>query len=199
MSAGNDIVFLPATRPERTVHPRFYPRIITPAEQQTARSVPLPFDQYVWLCWSIKESAYKYHRRHHPGWPFAPLKMAVSELSFNGEFYFSTVTTGAGPLYARCAVSNDVIAAVVGVDPEFTHTHWGFRPIDSSTYQVQSSAVRTFALEQLRTVLRRDDLRIKKDAGGCPCALAHDLSLPVSLAHHDRYVAWSFTYSPNSL
>jgi len=201
MSAGNDIVFLPASRPERTTHPRFYPRIITPAEQQLLPALDLPFDQGVWLCWSIKESAYKYHRRHSTGLQFAPLKITVNEFSCNGDFYFSTVSTGSGPLHARSLVRDGIIVSIVSSDENFRDTHWGFRQIGSPAYRVQSPAVRAFALQELKTVLRRDDLRIEKDAEGCPRVLAEDpgLSVPVSLAHHDRYVAWSFTYSASSL
>ena len=199
MSTGNDIVFLPATQPERTVHPRFYPRIITPAEQELFPSHSLAFDHYIWLCWSIKESAYKFHRRQQPGLRFAPLKIAISGLNHNNDSYFSTVTIGSGPLYARSGIRDGVLVSVVSPDPNFTHTHSGFRPIGSADYKSQSSAVRTFALRGLSAATLRDDLRIEKDADGCPYALAPDLSIPISLAHHDRYVAWSFDYSPSSL
>jgi phosphopantetheinyl transferase (holo-ACP synthase) len=208
MSTGNDIVFLPATRPERTGHPRFYRRIITPAEQKLFPSHYLPFDHYVWLCWSIKESAYKFHRRLQPGLRFAPLKIAVSGLSRQNDCFFSTVTATPGPspfptaepepLYARSTIRDGVIVTVVSGDQGFTYTRSGFHPISSSTYQAQSLAVRTFALRELRAAADREDLRIEKDADGCPHALAQDLSIPISLAHHDRYVAWSFTYSPSS-
>src|SRR5579872_5585357 len=137
MSTGNDIVFLPATRPERTGHPRFYPRIITPAEQETFPSHYLPFDHYVWLCWSIKESAYKFHRRHRPGLRFAPLKFGVSELIRKDDCYFSTVTAGSEPLHARTRIQNGVIVSVVSSDKEFRDTHWGFRPIRDSAYAAQ--------------------------------------------------------------
>src|ERR1700761_217625 len=82
-STGNDLVALRATRPERTNLPRFYSRILTAGEQEGYRSLEstgLAFDHYVWLCWSVKESVYKYQKRHFPHLLFAPLRIVVREV-----------------------------------------------------------------------------------------------------------------------
>src|ERR1700744_5931472 len=82
-STGNDLVFLPATQPERTILPRFYSIILNALEvedYQYLASSTLPFDHYVWLCWSIKESAFKYLKRGSPDLVFAPLKIAVRRI-----------------------------------------------------------------------------------------------------------------------
>ncbi len=211
-STGNDIVALKATQPERTCRPRFYSRILTASEQENYSRVDLPFDHYVWLCWSVKESAYKYRQRQQPGLVFSPLKIVISDLQRSGDLYQGIVLGGPEPLYSRSSIREDVIVSVVSEDATFTGTCWGFQSIASGSYADQSLAVRVSVLQELKATLlcqeshnlrtgadlqSLDDLQIQKDAAGYPVILQGDrrLSIPVSLAHHDRYVAWSY-YSP---
>lgn len=217
-STGNDLVFLPATRPERTSLLRFYSRILTTAEAEGfARlgSSGIPFDHYVWLCWSIKESVYKFQKRGCPELVFAPLRIAISEImppAGDQDYYAGIVAgcaaepacepepgravepAGAATLYSRSMIRQGLIATVVSEDHSFKDTHWGFSIIDSTAHADQSAGVRALALKELKTVLLRDDLRLEKDAAGCPVVLAGDelLPIPVSLAHHERYIAYSF-------
>src|ERR1700748_3418019 len=110
-STGNDLVFLPATRAERTNLPRFYSRILTPTEirgfQQLAPA-RLPFDHYVWLCWSVKASVYKYQKRVTPGLSFAPPKIEIqdSEAPAGDQGHYAGI---AGDLYSRTWVRDGVI------------------------------------------------------------------------------------------
>ena len=198
VSTGNDLVSLEATQPERTTLPRFYSRILTPAETEgyhrhRLAASGLPFDHYIWLCWSVKESVYKYKKRLYPELVFAPLRIAIRQLDLpDGPqgYYQGTVET----LYSRTRIQDGVIMTIVSEDPEFSDTHWGYSTIGSATYAEQSAAVRTLLMEELRTVLSCDDLRLQKDPAGCPIVLAEDqpLAIPVSLAHHDRYVGYSY-------
>ena len=69
ISAGNDIVSLTATNVTRTKSPEFYSKIISPAEKalfDTLDQEVLPFHRFVWLLWSVKESAFKYLHRLDP-------------------------------------------------------------------------------------------------------------------------------------
>ena len=209
ISSGNDLVYLPATRPERTNLPRFYSRILTAAEVEgfvQLASSRLPFDHYVWLCWSVKESLYKYQKRLFPELVFAPLMFEVRlvEPPCGDRDFYAGIVVGPslmGPInargqahYSRTWVRDGVIVTIVSEDQQFTDTHWGFSAIDSAAHADQSAAVRQLALEELSSVLSRDDLRLEKDAAGCPIVLAGDrpLVLPISFAHHERYVAYSF-------
>jgi hypothetical protein len=195
-STGNDLVFLPATWPEKTRLPRFYSRILTAAEAEGfEQSAPsgLPFDHHVWLCWSIKESYYKHQKRLYPELRFAPLRIEVRRIEApvgDRDFYAGIVEN----LFSRTWVRDGVIMTIVSEDQQFTDTHWGFSAIDSPAYADQSAAVRKLALAELCTVLSRDDLRLEKDAAGCPIVLAGDrpLAIPVSFAHHGKYIAYSF-------
>jgi phosphopantetheinyl transferase (holo-ACP synthase) len=203
-STGNDIVALRATQPERTSLPRFYSRILTIPEQQRYRELDSPklaFDHYVWLCWSIKESTYKFNKRNFPDLVFSPLKIDIIGLlppeDADGGYYRCRVSCRHGMLYARSLLQEGVVATIVSEDEQFANTRWGFQPIGSSARADQSAAVRALLLQQLKTTLRRDDLQLQKDRWGCPIVLAgqQPTGIPVSLAHHDRYVAWSFYYS----
>lgn len=207
-STGNDLIFLPATRSERTCHPRYYLRILTAAEQNLyARhdTLNLPFDQYVWLCWSVKESVYKYKKRLFPDLSFAPLQIEIGRLiapSASEEFYRCTaIFQGAGaPLYSRSFIREELIMTMVSEDESFADTRWGCRSIGSSSYADQSAAARALVLSELQTLLSRNDLELEKDPDGCPILLGggYPLPIPVSLAHHERWIAYSFRYLPEA-
>jgi phosphopantetheinyl transferase (holo-ACP synthase) len=202
ISTGNDIVALQTTKPEKTNLPRFYSRILTIDEKNLYDRLVCPhlaFDHYIWLCWSIKESTYKFNKRKSPDLVFAPLKITISELlppapAADG-YYRCRVSFGKETLFSRSLFRDGVIVTVVSEDEQFSNTHWGFQPIGSSAYADQSSSVRTFALQHLSAALSRNDLQLQKDQNGCPIVLAGQqrLNIPLSLAHHDTYVAWSFT------
>ena len=215
-STGNDVVFLPATRPERTGQPRFYSRILTAAEVEgyhshRLTSSGLSFDHYVWLCWSVKESVYKYQKRLYPELLFSPLRIAIRQIVAPGgdvDHYAGVADNlsaagdtglGDGPgetLYSRTLIRDGVIQTVVSQDPTFAGTHAGFARIDSPASADQSAAVRKLVLGELKTVLSCAELQLQKDPAGCPMVLAGENHLmtpiPVSLSHHDRYIGYSY-------
>jgi phosphopantetheine--protein transferase-like protein len=80
---GNDIVSLKTIDSLRTRSPRFYTKILSPAEQQLYHQqfAALPSGLFVWLLWSIKESAYKCLQRHQPQLIFSPVKFEVTQLT----------------------------------------------------------------------------------------------------------------------
>jgi phosphopantetheinyl transferase (holo-ACP synthase) len=198
-STGNDIVALDATDPQRTGSARFYSRILAAGELSlfSQQAFPdLPFDHYVWLLWSIKESVYKYEQRIRPGGTFAPLKIDVRRLlpPKKDGFYEAEALSVGRILYSRSIIRDGIIASVVSEDEVFEHTRWGFTSIDHSTYADQSASVRTLAIGELSASLSRSNLRIEKNRFGIPVILDGEevLDIPVSLAHQDRYVAWSY-------
>ena len=63
ISAGNDIAALAKVNKERIPQPRFYSKILSDSERalyHQPQLTILPFENYVWLLWSVKESVYKY-------------------------------------------------------------------------------------------------------------------------------------------
>ena len=206
MSTGNDIVFLGATRPERTVLTRFYSRILSPAEQALYRRPACPslaFDHYIWLCWSVKEAVFKYRKRGLPGLVFSPLAIEIGRIDSgaDGEAYRCVIGYGLETLYSRSFLRDGVIMTVVSEDETFADTGWGVRRIDSAAHADQSASVRTSLLRELKARFSLDDPQILKDAAGCPDVWdgGRRLEIPVSLAHHDRWVAWSYSYSHSVL
>jgi len=196
-STGNDIVDLSATDPLRTCNPRFYSRIIS-SEEKTLYDQwgELTFDNYVWLLWSIKESVYKYTSRTDTGLIFAPLNIPVLQLTApaGDGFYKSMVIYGSEILYSRSIITNRLIVTVVCNDENFDRTWWGFRSVEQTAYADQSASVRTFALGKLHSALSRADLRIEKTTAGYPILLdgIGRLDIPLSLAHHGHFVAYSY-------
>jgi phosphopantetheine--protein transferase-like protein len=88
ISIGNDIVDLAAIDKQRTQQKAFYSKILSDTEQQLYSRYPqLPFEIYVWLLWSAKESVYKFAKRLNPELVFSPVRIEVdSEPILEPEF-----------------------------------------------------------------------------------------------------------------
>ena len=203
MSTGNDIVALALTDKDRTSGYRFYSRILSPRELQLfdpVAAAALTFHQFIWLMWSIKESAYKYVSRANPALVFTPLKISVTQLAIREGFIPGMVFFGNTGLYSRSFVTGETIMTVVSDQPDFSDTKWGIHAIESADYASQSARVRAFALRSISALLPGEALRIVKTPDGPPVVCAGDqpLDIPISLAHHDRYVAWSYRLAANS-
>jgi hypothetical protein len=161
----------------------------------------LPFSSFIWLLWSIKESAYKYVSRSNPQLIFAPLMFQVSRLTWSVDCYEGTVRYDDLVLHSRSyLVPGEAILSIVDVHADFCRVRWGVRVIGDPNYASQSRQVRTFALGSLARDLPGTNLRIVKSPDGPPEVWENDhvLDIPISLAHHDKYVAWSYCFSANS-
>ena len=62
--------------PGRSQFPGFYAKILAPSEA-ALHQPPLSFPVFLWTLWSIKESVYKFVRRHEPDLIFGPTKIVV--------------------------------------------------------------------------------------------------------------------------
>jgi phosphopantetheinyl transferase (holo-ACP synthase) len=213
-SAGNDIVALNAIDIQRTRDARFYSKFITDSELAIYQqlSLPLPFEIFVWLLWSVKESAYKYLQRHDAGLLFSPIKFIVEQLNipanftltpFTGIYWNSetpatyltgSVSYGNTHLYFRSYLTHDFIASVVDANEQFENVYWGIQLIEQTDHQHQSQQVRNFASIKLKALLAIDDLRIVKSKIGYPVVMegGTPLEVDLSFAHHDRWVGYSF-------
>jgi phosphopantetheinyl transferase (holo-ACP synthase) len=238
-STGNDIVALHAIDKQRTNQIGFYSKILSVAErglyerlvsqglQEQSALAQMPFEHFVWLLWSVKESVYKYLKRTTPGLVFSPTGIIVQRLgspcspptNFEGlqwegaatpggsriagpdeEFYTGTIAYGSTILYFRSKVHAECIATVVSDEENFDHTCWGIHLIDHPAYEHQSKAVRDFVLRRLNALFSSDHapLRIARSPLGHPIVLKgeEDMQIPLSLAHHERFVAYSFLLRP---
>lgn len=206
-SAGNDIVAFKITDPQRTNQPRFYRKILSPAEESLfdPGRPGLSFEQYVWLLWSVKESVYKYHRRLDPVLLFSPTKINVQRLTRMGEEmndlgvrYCAVACWESRLLYARSAVCSDYIATVISEDEQFEGVCWGvgcIRDAASPGHARQSAAVRALLLDAWRPLLGKN-LQIQKNTAGIPILMDGllETGIPISLAHHGSFVAYSLSF-----
>ncbi len=206
---------LAATDNYRTCQHRFYSRILSPAELSLYNQLAggrlstlfdrqadcgLSFQSFVWLLWSIKESVFKYVSRSDHGLAFAPLKITVSILRSRDDFYEGMVRYDQAILYSRSFLRDGAILTVVSEEKDFALTRWGFHTIGDTDYASQSGSVRGFALESLSGIFPGAALRIVKTPDGPPEIWDGDqaLDIPLSLAHHGHYVAWSYRLPANS-
>ncbi|MFI5140492.1 MAG: 4'-phosphopantetheinyl transferase superfamily protein [Sphingobacteriales bacterium] len=216
-SAGNDIVCLNTIDVARTKQYRFYSKILSGTEielyNETAFAA-IPFENFVWLLWSIKESAYKYLQRNNPGLVFTPVKFIIRQLRAPGEFALTKcentetestgfddsmvlkgiVTFGDVSLYSMSLMHNDLVHSVVNDNEDFKNICWGIKSIDSNEPDYQSTAVRSFLLNRLNRYFRMEGLAIVKNQHGVPIVIKENevQPIPVSLSHHGRFVAYSF-------
>ncbi len=214
LSTGNDIVSLNAINVTRTKQPNFYSKILTPTEtalHQEPYFATIPFEFFVWLLWSIKESVFKYLQRINPEIIFTPVKFEVTQLQIPASFKIQAFNikelTGIGfdnietiksiipfgdyVLYSNSLIYNEFISTVVNGAEDFSHTHWGVKQIDSSEVAIQSAEVRAFLIANLKD---NSNISIGKNLPGIPIILKDNIRLPipVSLSHHQEFVAYSF-------
>jgi phosphopantetheinyl transferase (holo-ACP synthase) len=215
-STGNDIVSLNAIDITRTKQQRFYSKILAVSESilYNQYQTDITFENFVWLLWSIKESAYKFLQRNNPGLVFSPTKCVVTQLEIPAknqimnpsvavlegiEFdkhpaFKSIVTVGLETLYSRSIVNSDFIFSVVSRDNNFESTGWGIKRIDDTDSDSQSAEVRSFLLEKLQNEFPLHKLQVNKNSDDCPILVngAEEINTPISLAHHDHWVAYSY-------
>ncbi len=202
-SAGNDIVALCSINKERTNNKRFYRQILSTSEQElfharVARH--LSFEKFVWLAWSVKESAYKYFKRADPELIFSPTKIIVqdfytahiqdpSEACYQGSFRFEK-----NLFHFQTKITDEWIASIVSDDEHFDKINWGIRKTNSLDSADQSKQVRAFVLEALSTYFPGKDLGVSISNGQYPI-ITHegkDLGIPASFSHHRPFVSYAF-------
>jgi len=214
MSTGNDIVALKAINIARTKEYNFYKKIISPFEKELydmQLSGKMSFENFVWLLWSVKESAYKYLQRITPALIFSPTKIIVNQLEMpiyeevpkfvdqiegcgfdNEKVYKGVVAFDDQTIYSRSIIGEGFIFSVVNQVDNFEGTFWGIQMISSSEPSCQSEKVRAFLSARLSVLFPSNNLQICKNQG-CPILFndSDEFPVPISLAHHEQYVAYS--------
>jgi len=217
ISTGNDIVALSAIIAARTNQHKFYSKILSDSETPLYNELSLagiPFENFVWLLWSIKESAYKFLQRHNAGLVFTPVKFVVEELrlppayiiekfdaiteegiGFNGyPALTGIIAFGEVKLHSCSLLYDKLISTVINDANDFENTCWGFKLISGTTHENQSTEVRQFLIERLKKLYGHDDFRVDKNENGCPILFkGHDETLiPISFSHHENIIGYSF-------
>src|SRR3569833_2758935 len=174
-SAGNDVVSLAAIDITRTNQHKFYSKILSDSEIPLYNEFSLaqiPFEVFVWLLWSIKESAYKFLQRSNPGLIFTPVKFLVTNLllprNYSASDFNSSAIEGAGfksistipstltfaenKLSARSILHNEFIHTTINFCDDFEIVLCGIKKIDSDKSDIQSAEVREFLLDGAKKV-----------------------------------------------
>ena len=202
ISVGNDIVALDMIDAGRTIQPVFYSKLLDPAEAGSyadEKFSSLPFENYVWLLWSIKESVYKCIKRAQPELRFSPRKIIVKQIDLSDTFR-SLVYVGSTLFYAESRVNDQFISTLATNNAGFDKICWDVRQIGQTDQESQSQRVRSFALDRLQSFFPGDQLRIEKADAGYPVLVKNStvVDLPISFSHHHNLVFYSFI-SPSSL
>jgi phosphopantetheinyl transferase (holo-ACP synthase) len=213
-SIGNDIIALQLTNPERTKQQKFYSKIICGKEFELFKSLKtdLLLENFVWLCWSIKESAYKFLKRNNAELLFSPTKIIIQKIrvpeniffrnnnkheavSFDDEFCFCCeVSFNDYTFFTRSLLHDDLIFTVANNRNDFENIYWGIKSIDDDCYKNQSKEVRQFLLERMNIIFSEERLSIETSDVGFPF-LKQQKDLPISFTHHGNFVAYSFINS----
>jgi phosphopantetheinyl transferase (holo-ACP synthase) len=217
---GNDIVALDHGDANRSGQYVFYSKVLNPLEKELysqERFPGLSFAHFVWLCWSIKEAAFKCIKRNQPHLLFSPPKINIKmlevlpepslledgqcdwdieapETAFTG--YCSTVGFCDIRLKAISRVYDTFISTIATPDAGRGTLCWGIRRITRTDHAHQSESVRNFVLERLRRSFPGDQFKIEKASPGYPVIVknAERMNMPLSFSHHHDLVAYSFIY-----
>jgi phosphopantetheinyl transferase (holo-ACP synthase) len=211
---GNDLIDLKLTDAARTQSPRFYSKILADTELLLYQNLTaaLPFEHFVWLLWSIKESAYKALQRHQPDLAFAPVKVKVANITapialhqpnfsnkitttgFNNDTCFTSIVRfHTQTLYASSVIYGDeLIHTVVSFDEDFTNIHWGIQRVTATNPAGQSLTVREFLLTELSLHFPAVKVSIEKSPSGYPFVMSDGVVMdwPLSLSHHGEFVGY---------
>ncbi|HMI62657.1 MAG TPA: 4'-phosphopantetheinyl transferase superfamily protein [Puia sp.] len=196
ISVGNDIIALDLIDAGRTIQPVFYSRILDPTEAglySEEKFPSLPFEQYVWLLWSIKESVYKCIKREHTELRFSPRKIIVRQIDLS-DTYQSVVDCNSTPVSTRSWVNDNFISTVATNDKGFDRICWDIQQIEETDPEIQSKCIRSFALDRLQSFFPNDRLQIEKAEAGYPVLVRNSTptNLPISFSHHHNLVFYSF-------
>lgn len=215
ISIGNDIVALSAINRQRTNDIRFHSKFVTPTElalYQEPAIAALPFESFVWLLWSVKESAYKYQKRLDSDLIFSPAKIIVQIIdipqtlsstivndiweteNLAGGFIGGNVYINQTKLCFKSIINDDLIATVVDQNPLFQNIHWGIQRIIHQDTENQSDLVRMFLLNNLYSIYPNSNFSLQKSSVGYPILFDNDIEteMLISLAHHHQYISYTF-------
>ena len=218
-SIGNDIVDLNFINKKRTCQPAFFAKFLSFSEQKNTKmhvSAQIPFEVYVWLLWSAKESVYKFAKRLQPNLIFSPVKICLgSEFSESENFQnlntpqefgtsqnpgnsdsaiFLNFTFRDKTYYTLSVITSNYISTIANDGPDFSDFETGIKKIDHSDYNHQSAEVRRIFLERLNLLYPGQAIDISKSEIGYPIIKSSeaDNSIIASFAHHGNYVAYAF-------
>jgi phosphopantetheinyl transferase (holo-ACP synthase) len=213
-SIGNDIVALNNINAEKTRQPQFYSKFLSQPETDLYNNkFSIPFEHFAWLCWSIKESVFKFQKRIQPELVFSFRNINIQQVNiprnnqvFNfqedvAEYnclpeqncYNSVTAIGSSSFYSHSYISKDFIYTITVDEAANENIFWGVKFIDDPAYSIQSKSVREFVLQKLHRVSGETGLDILKSEVGYPYVNKYR-HIPVSFTHHHNFIGYSFLF-----
>jgi phosphopantetheinyl transferase len=147
----------------------------------------------VWLAWSVKESVYKFLKRHQSELVFSPTKITLQNIRppKDHAYYNGKVSYAKHVLFFRSQVAENCINTIVAGEEAFYGVINGLKEVDAVNNEQLSALATVFLLESIQNSFS-GDIRIEKSSVGYPVIIqnAVQLNVPVSLSHSGRFVAY---------
>lgn len=190
LSVGNDVIDLSEVDHERTNQLRFYSKIISPIELEFYNNIEelsaIPLSIFVWMCWSIKESAYKYIKRLQPEILFAPLKFKITHFSLSNNNQFLSIVN----------FQSNVVNCATTFNTDFILTHTYLQQIADTSIQIFDNTkgeygnVKEWFLKNQST----QNVDIIKHKVGYPEFFVNEVNsqMILSFSDHGKYLSYAF-------
>jgi len=198
---GNDIIDLKRVSDStHTRRQRFLNKICTASEQEFLLKQH-DVNGWIWLFWSMKESAWKAHYRNSPIRLFSPKLLECKPQKFsNKNGFFSGLVTVEGKRYQTFSIwEDDVIytttsANGLSIDREFFEMQSEYP--ESQSVQVKNRVCHTIA-NHLGFSLSA--VKIENNNYGVPQVLVNGVNskIQLSISHHGRFGAYFICYEHN--
>lgn len=193
---GNDIVDLDLADKDAYKRERFLNKVLLPSEQKLVWDSEDPCT-FLWVLWSMKESAYKLHFRKHLTRALNPIRFTCF---FDGDYELEPE----GKFRGRVEVGDEVYQTNTILCKDYVHT----TAIDGSEdIRIQSEEVSAGSPNKIRektidalvrsmgaaSDLRSDKIEFKKDTNGLPFLTdaCKGIFTPCSISHHGRFGAYA--------
>lgn len=178
---------------------RFMQKIFTINEQRWLKTHFENRNQWIWLLWSMKESAYKSYYKQFRKRYFAPkmFDCFVNPVDESAGCISGTVKTLFEDYSTQSYVLEDCIHTVAYLN-ERQVIHDSCFPLESDAYRIQSDTVR-YQLRCELAILKGcepSDVTIRKDVRGIPHAYIDDeiSDFDVSMSHHGTFGAYAISH-----
>lgn len=187
-SVGNDIVDLSLIDADRSKQARFYSKILAASELELYQSLTpaLPFEYYVWLCWTIKEATYKYCKRLYPELLFSPPRTVIEGFSIGGSpsDLRGVCSNGLETVYFKSIQTFSYIHTIVSHSDD-----WGQLVAEIFEADADDASAQTHSrlLQHVKTLYPDNDVELIKDSDNIPSLVVGQIVYPVSISHHGRY------------
>lgn len=199
---GNDVISLiTSSHSPKSRCQRFMDKIFTLNEQQFIHSKEAEKEQWIWMIWSMKESAYKSYYKQFKKRYFAPKMfdcyINVHQEGDDKDCVLGTVKTLFQDYCTQSYILEDCIHTVAFVNERQVIHDYCF-PLETEEYAVQANSVRLQLCSELASLegCGVEDVQIRKDIRGIPYAYigGEKAAFDISLSHHGTFGAYAISH-----